>query len=118
MDYLDSSKWELRYLQNFISTNLQLTQFPIPSFSTGLLNDDVIKVKLTTVNGAYNRKFAATLNQCITLDNGEVNISDRFSLYLKDSRIITLKEFKPYSLRFDPARTLEQLTVSVYGFTG
>ena len=117
MNFFDSSQWELSYLQNFNSTQIQLTQFPIPSFTTGELNSEVIKIKLTSNNG-YFRRFGAVLNHCVTLDNGEVNIVDRYSLFLTDSRIITLQPFSPYFLRIDPARTLEQLTVSIYQFTG
>jgi hypothetical protein len=113
----DSSLWDLSYIQNFVSTQIQLTQFPIPSFTTGLFNSEVIKIKLTSNNG-YFRRFGAVLNHCVTLDNGEVNIVDRYSLYLSDSRIINLRPFSPYFLRIDPARTLEQLTVSIYQFTG
>lgn len=117
MDFSNPSLWQLVYLQSFLSDYFGTLQLPIPPFTTPLLSQNVIRVKITTTPPKPSWIRAGDMSQVINA-GGVQSVIQKYSLNLGENRMLFLEPFSPYVLHFVLPKYFNQATVSIFGYTG
>lgn len=116
MDLSNPNNWQLVYLQNFTGEFFGILQLPIASFDTQPISQNVIRIKVSSLNTRPNWTFGGSISQVINAGGVNSSIAN-FSLVLGQDRVIFLEQFSPYFLRFSLPNYFTQATISIFGFT-
>jgi hypothetical protein len=118
MSFDDPSLWSLRYLQNFNSANIGSFYPPIPPFTTPVLTDKIIRVRMTSTQAQSNWVRAGKVSQIVNT-GGVDTVTESIYLRLDESQLWRLPtDLDSYFLKITVPKYFRQATFSIFGFTG
>lgn len=117
MDLSSPTLWQLIYLQSLNGEYFGALQLPIATFDTPSLDLTTIRLKISSSNSRPSWSWGGNAYQVINAGNVQ-SVIEKYSLDLGDDRVLILKPFSPYVLRFELPRWLSQATISIFGYTG